>query len=119
MRALRAGAAGYLSKSAAPENLVSAVSKVAGGGRYVSETLAEQLAADVGGRPVTAPHELLSHREFEVMCAIASGKTASEIARTMHLSVKTVSTYRARLLVKMKMTNNAEITRYAIQNGLV
>jgi DNA-binding NarL/FixJ family response regulator len=119
VRALRAGASGYLTKSAAPDNLVTAVVKVARGGRYVSETLAELLAADVGGKSVTAPHELLSHREFEVMRGIASGKTASEIAATMHLSVKTVSTYRTRLLEKMKMTTNAELTRYAIENGLV
>ncbi len=119
VRALRAGAAGYLTKAAAPENLVSAVVKVAKGGRYVSETLAELLAADVGGQAVSAPHERLSDREFEVMCAIASGKTASEIAETMHLSVKTVSTYRARLLEKMGMSSNAELTRYAISNKLV
>jgi DNA-binding NarL/FixJ family response regulator len=119
VRALRAGAAGYLTKSAAPENLVSAVTKVARGGRYVSETLADLLAADVGGQAVSAPHERLSDREFEVLCAIASGKTASEIAATMHLSVKTISTYRSRLLDKMGMTSNAELTRYAIGNGLV
>ncbi len=118
VRALRAGAAGYLTKAVAPENLVSAVVKVARGGRYVTETLAERLAADVGGRTVAAPHERLSHREFEVMCAIASGKTASEIAAAMHLSVKTVSTYRARLLEKMGMSSNAELTRYAIENRL-
>jgi DNA-binding NarL/FixJ family response regulator len=119
VRALRAGAAGYLTKSAAPENLVSAVTKVARGGRYVSETLADLLSADVGGLAVSAPHERLSDREFEVLCAIASGKTASEIAATMHLSVKTISTYRSRLLDKMGMTSNAELTRYAIGNGLV
>lgn len=119
VRALRAGAAGYLTKNAAPENLVNAVTKVAKGGRYVSETLAELLAADVGGQAVSAPHERLSDREFEVMCAIASGQTASAIAETMHLSVKTVSTYRARLLEKMGMTSNAELTRYAIANKLV
>jgi two-component system, NarL family, invasion response regulator UvrY len=118
VRALRAGASGYLTKSAAPDNLVTAVVKVAKGGRYVSETLADLLAADVGGKAVGAPHERLSDREFEVMCAIASGKTASEIAATMHLSVKTISTYRARLLEKMGMSSNAELTRYAIENGL-
>ena len=118
LRALRAGASGYLTKSAAPENLVTAVTKVARGGRYVSETLADLLAADVGGQQVSAPHERLSDREFEVMCAIASGKTASEIAATMHLSVKTISTYRARLLEKMGMSSNAELTHYAISNKL-
>ena len=119
VRALRAGASGYLTKSAAPENLVTAVTKVARGGRYVSETLADLLAADLGGEAVSAPHERLSDREFEVMCAIASGKTASEIAATMHLSVKTISTYRTRLLEKMGMSSNAELTRYAIENHLV
>jgi two-component system, NarL family, invasion response regulator UvrY len=118
VRALRAGASGYLTKSVAPENLVTAVTKVAKGGRYVSETLADMLAADIGGQAVAAPHERLSDREFEVLCAIASGKTASEIAATMHLSVKTISTYRARLLEKMGMTSNSELTRYAISNGL-
>jgi two-component system invasion response regulator UvrY len=119
VRALRAGASGYLTKSAAPDNQVTAVAKVAKGGRYVSETLADMLAADVGGHAVMAPHERLSDREFEVMCAIASGKTASEIAETMHLSVKTISTYRTRLLDKMGMSSNAEMTRYAIENHLV
>jgi len=119
VRALRAGASGYLTKSAAPEHLVTAVVKVAKGGRYVSETLADMLAADVGGKAVAAPHERLSDREFEVMCAIASGKTASAIAETLHLSVKTVSTYRARLLEKMGMTTNSELTRYALENKLV
>jgi len=119
VRALRAGASGYLTKSAAPENLVAAVTKVAKGGRFVSETLADLLAADVGGHVVAAPHERLSDREFEVLRAIASGKTASEIAATMHLSVKTISTYRSRLLDKMGMTSNAELTRYAIENRLV
>jgi two-component system, NarL family, invasion response regulator UvrY len=119
VRALRAGASGYLTKSAAPENLVTAVIKVAKGGRYVSETLADLLAADVGGQAVMAPHERLSDREFEVMCAIASGKTASEIAEIMHLSVKTISTYRTRLLDKMGMSSNSELTRYALENHLV
>jgi two-component system, NarL family, invasion response regulator UvrY len=119
VRALRAGAAGYLTKAAAPEQLVGAVTKVARGGRYVSEALAERLAGDVGGRTAGAPHERLSDREFEVMRGIASGSTVSEIAAQMHLSVKTVSTYRTRLLEKMGMGSNAELTRYAIEHGLV
>lgn len=118
LRALRAGASGYLSKSAAPENLVAAVSKVARGGRYLSESLAERLAAEVAGGTSGAPHERLSNREFEVMRGIASGSSVSEIAARMHLSVKTVSTYRARLLEKMGMSTNAELTRYAIELGL-
>jgi two-component system, NarL family, invasion response regulator UvrY len=118
VRALRAGAAGYLTKSAAPEQLATAFERILRGGRYISEAVAERLAVDASGA-VGAPHERLSDREFEVMRGIASGETVSEIAARMHLSVKTVSTYRARLLDKMGMENNAELTRYAIANGLV
>jgi DNA-binding NarL/FixJ family response regulator len=118
VRALRAGASGYLTKSAAPEQLAAAFERIIRGGRYISEALAERLAASAGGA-ASAPHERLSDREFEVMRGIASGETVSDIATRMHLSVKTVSTYRARLLDKMGMENNAELTRYAIQNGLV
>lgn len=119
VRSLRAGASGYLTKTAAPELLVVAVQKLARGGRYISESLADRLAADVGGKSAAAPHERLSDREFEVMRGLASGQTVSEIAETMRLSVKTVSTYRTRLLEKLGMETNAEVTRYAIQNGLV
>jgi two-component system invasion response regulator UvrY len=121
VRALQAGASGYLTKAAAAEQLLGAVVKVARGGRYVSEALAERLAADVGGKrgQSSVPHERLSDREFEVMRGIASGSSVSDLAAQMHLSVKTVSTYRARLLEKMGMTSNAELTRYALQNGLV
>ncbi|MBZ0238982.1 MAG: response regulator transcription factor [Deltaproteobacteria bacterium] len=119
VRSLRAGASGYLTKTAAPELLVVAVQKLARGGRYISESLADRLAADVGGKTAAAPHERLSDREFEVMRGLASGQTVSEIAETMRLSVKTVSTYRTRLLEKLGMETNAEVTRYAIQNGLV
>jgi DNA-binding NarL/FixJ family response regulator len=119
VRALRAGASGYLTKSAAPEQLVAAVTKLLRGGRYVSDTLAERLAADVGGAVPSSPHERLSDREFDVMRGIASGNSVSEIAAQMHLSVKTVSTYRTRLLDKMGMATNAELTRYAIHHGLV
>lgn len=118
VRALRAGAAGYLMKSAAPEELTAAVNKVIRGGRYVTESVAERLAADID-KAYGAPHERLSDREFDVMRGIASGSSVSEIAANMHLSVKTVSTYRTRLLEKMGMTSNAELTRYAINNGLV
>jgi DNA-binding NarL/FixJ family response regulator len=118
VRALRAGAAGYLTKSAAPEQLITAFERVVKGGRYISETLAERLAIAAGG-DIGAPHDRLSHREFEVMRGIASGETVGEIAERMHLSAKTVSTYRARLLGKMGMATNSELTRYAIQNGLV
>lgn len=119
VRALRAGAAGYLTKSAAPEQLVTAIMKVIRGGKYVSETLAERLAAEVGGATAESPHERLSDREFDVMRGIASGSSVSEIAAQMHLSVKTVSTYRTRLLEKMGMSNNAELTRYALEHNLV
>ena len=118
VRALRAGAAGYLTKSAASEQLINAFERIVRGGRYISEALAERLAVTAGG-DAGAPHDRLSDREFEVMRGIASGESVSEIADRIHLSVKTVSTYRARLLEKMGMTTNAELTRYAIQNGLV
>jgi len=118
VRALRAGASGYLTKAAAPEQLTAAIQRIVRGGRYISESLAERLAADAGGA-TAAPHERLSDREFDVMRGIASGSAVGEIASTMHLSVKTVSTYRARLLDKMGMTTNAELTRYALEHGLV
>jgi len=120
VRALRAGAAGYLSKAAAPEQLIVAFEKIVRGGRYISETVAERLAAEAAsGESGGAPHDRLSDREFEVMRGIASGETVSEIADRMHISVKTVSTYRTRLLDKMGMATNAELTKYAITNGLV
>lgn len=119
VRALRAGASGYLTKAAAPEQLVAAVLKVVRGGRYITDALADRLASDVAHRTAGSPHERLSDREFEVMRGIASGSSVSEIAAQMHLSVKTVSTYRTRLLDKMGMASNAELTRYALQNGLV
>jgi DNA-binding NarL/FixJ family response regulator len=118
VRALRAGASGYLTKAAEPQQLVEAIHKVTRGGRYITDSLAQRLADDLSGRP-TVPHERLSDREFEVMRGIATGSTVGEIALQMHLSVKTVSTYRTRLLEKMGMHNNAELTTYAIQNGLV
>jgi DNA-binding NarL/FixJ family response regulator len=118
VRALRAGASGYLTKSAAPEQLITAFERIVRGGRYISNTVAERLAAVAGG-DVGAPHDRLSQREFEVMRGIASGQSVGEIAERMHLSAKTVSTYRARLLDKMGMATNSELTRYALQNGLV
>jgi two-component system, NarL family, invasion response regulator UvrY len=120
LRAYRAGASGYLTKTAAPTALVAAVAKIVGGGRYVSDAMAEALVADAQ-RPSApgAPHDRLSEREFEVMRGIASGESVGTIAIRMHLSIKTVSTYRTRLLEKMGMSTNAEVTRYAIHNGLV
>jgi two-component system, NarL family, invasion response regulator UvrY len=119
VRALRAGASGYLTKSAAPEQLINAFERIVRGGRYISETVAERLAASAAGGDPGAPHDRLSQREFEVMRGIASGESVGEIAERMHLSAKTVSTYRARLLDKMGMATNSELTRYALQNGLV
>jgi DNA-binding NarL/FixJ family response regulator len=118
-RVLKAGAAGYMNKETAPKELVHAVLKVLAGGKYVSEGLAEKLAADLRADPARLPHERLSDREFEVLRMIASGKTASQIAAELHLSVTTVSTYRARILEKMGMTTNAEVMRYAMNNRLV
>lgn len=119
VRVLRAGAAGYLTKETAPAKLVQAIRKVIRGGKYVSSTLAEKLVFDLGGDPSKAPHEVLSDREYQVLCMIASGKTVTDIAEELALSVKTISTYRVRILEKLNMKNNAELTRYAIKEGLV
>jgi len=118
VRALRAGAAGYLTKAAAPEQLATAFDRIMKGGRYITDSLAERLATQAGGDDRAAPHDRLSDREFEVMLGIASGESTGNIATRMCLSVKTVSTYRARLLEKMGMSSNADLTRYVIENGL-
>ena len=119
-RVLRTGASGFMNKNVAPEELIKAVHKVLSGGRYVSPALAEKLAFDLtSANAGQAAHEALSEREFEVLCLIASGKTVSEIADTIHLSVATVSTYRARILLKMNMTTTVELIRYAFENRLV
>ncbi len=118
-RVLRSGAAGYMNKETAPKELVTAIRRVLDGGRYVSAALAEKLASDLSAGAARLPHERLSGREFEVLRMIASGKTVSQIAEELHLSVTTVSTHRARLLEKMGMANNAELMRYAMSNGLV
>lgn len=118
-RVLKGGASGYMNKESAPEELIKAVRKVLAGGRYVSVALAEKLAFDLDdntGRPL---HERLSDREFEILRMISGGKTVSQIAEELHLSVTTVSTYRARLLEKMKMTTTAELIHYALQNRLI
>jgi two-component system invasion response regulator UvrY len=119
VRVLRAGAAGYVTKESAPAKLVQAIRKVVRGGKYVSPALAEKLVYDLGSETDKAPHEILSDREYQVLCMIASGKTVTNIAEELTLSVKTISTYRVRILEKLKMNNNAEITRYAIKEGLV
>jgi DNA-binding NarL/FixJ family response regulator len=119
VRSLRAGASGYLTKDMAPEQLVEAVRKVYRGGRFVTPALAERLVLHLDGDAEKAPHEALSNREFEVLRHLASGRTVSEAAEAMGLSVKTVSTYRTRILEKMAMKTNAELTHYAIRNRLV
>jgi two-component system, NarL family, invasion response regulator UvrY len=118
-RAFKTGAAGYITKDSPRAELVKAINKVIGGGRYVSPALAEKLIVDLGKDTDRPPHETLSDREFEVMRLIASGKTAGEIADLLSLSDSTISTYRARILEKMGMKTNAELTHYAIQNKLV
>lgn len=119
IRALRAGAYGYLTKESAPDELVSAIRKVAFGSRYISEALAVKLA-DLLFRPAEEPfHQRLSDREFQIMLMIASGKKLNEIANTLVLAKTTTSTYRHRVLQKMKMSSNAEIARYAIENRLL
>jgi len=119
VQALKSGASGYLTKESAPDELIRAIRKVATGGKYVTASLAERLAAYVQSDGAVLPHKALSDREYLVMCLIASGKTVSEIARELSLSVKTVSTHRSRILAKMKLRNNAELTHYAIKNALV
>ncbi len=119
IRILRAGAAGYITKESAPEELVEALRKVCAGGKYVSPQLAEKLAVFIEDDTARAPHERLSDREFEILRMLAMGKTVTEVADELLLSVKTVSTYRSRVLEKMKMTTNAELTRYALQSGLI
>ncbi len=119
IRILRAGASGYITKESAPEELVDALRKVCSGGKYVSPQLAEKLAVFIEDDNTRAPHERLSDREFEILRMLAVGKTVTEVADELLLSVKTVSTYRTRVLDKMKMTTNAELTRYALQAGLI
>jgi DNA-binding NarL/FixJ family response regulator len=119
MRALRAGAAGYLTKESAPEELVTAIRKVVTGGRYISPSLAEGLAVAVTADSDRPPHENLSEREFQVMRLIGSGKSVTQISVELSLSVKTISTYRARILEKMNLKNNAEIIHYAVHHRLV
>ena len=119
VRVLKAGAAGYLTKDSAPDELVQAIRKVRRGGKYVSASLAEVLAFELETETDRPRHESLSDREYQVMTMIASGKTVGEIGEELSLSVKTISTYRARVLGKMKMRTNAELTRYAIQNQLL
>jgi len=118
-RAFREGAAGYLTKEAAPDELVKAARQALDGRKYVSPSFAERLASDLLRHGNGPPHEWLSERERQVMCMIASGKTTTQIANELALSTKTVSTYRSRTLEKMRMSTNAELARYAIENQLI
>jgi two-component system invasion response regulator UvrY len=119
VRVLRAGASGYLTKESAPEELIAAIRKASKGGKYISSSLAEKLAFDLEIDAERPLHETLSDREYQVMRMLASGKTAKEIAKELFLSVKTISTYRSRILEKMKMKSSAELIHYAIKHRLV
>jgi two-component system invasion response regulator UvrY len=118
LRAFRVGAAAYVSKEGASDELLAAVRKALGGGRYVTPTLAEKMAAALSGEAPATPHEILSNRELEVLRLIAAGKTIKEIAAELHLSEKTIGTYRLRVSKKMNLSTNVELTRYALQHRL-
>lgn len=119
VRALRGGAAGYVTKESAPDELLTAVDKVVAGGRYITPAVAESLAGALSVDAAQPAYAQLSDREFEVLRLIASGRTATEIAETLCLSVKTISTYRTRLLKKLNLKNNGELTRYAFEHRIV
>jgi two-component system invasion response regulator UvrY len=120
MRSIRAGASGYMNKQSAPSQLVTAIRQVANGKKYISSELAEQLANGLtGDNQQDISHKILSNREYQTLCLMASGKSLSEMADIMSLSAKTVSVYRARMLEKMKLKNNAEAVRYAVNNQLI
>lgn len=119
IRVLKAGASGYLTKDSATDELVAAVEKVLSGGKYITPSLAERLASDFSLNSDKLPHEYLSDREFEIFKMIASAKSLKEIAESLFISAKTVSTYKARIYEKMNMESNAEIAHYAIKNGLI
>lgn len=119
VRALRAGASGYLTKDHSPEELTEAIRRVYRGHKYVSPELAERLAADLAAGARSARHELLSDREYQVLCLLGSGRTVKEIGRSLQLSPKTVSTYRTRVLEKMCASSNADLVRYAALHGLI
>jgi len=119
LRLLRAGASGYLTKDKAPDVLLTAIRKIVGGGKYISESLAEKVVVELGAEKAQTLHETLSNREYQVMRMIASGKTMRDIARELFISVRTVSTYRARILAKMQIKTNTELIRYALQNKLI
>lgn len=117
--AVRAGAEGYITKHSPPDEVVRAAARVLSGKRYISDALGEKLASDLATRSNARRHSSLSKREFQIMCKLAAGKSVTEIARELSLSVKTVSTFRARLLRKMHMASNAELARYATLNAII
>jgi len=119
VRALKAGASGYITKQSATEELVQAIRKIVSGGKYVSAALAEELATELDTGSGKLPHETLSDREFQVMRLIAAGKKSSEIAEELSVTMSTVNTYRMRILEKMKMQSNVELARYALEHGLI
>lgn len=119
MRAMKSGAGGYLNKQCSPDQLADAIRLVASGRKYISTELAQELASEISGERHGMPHEILSNREYQTLCMIASGLPVSAVADKLSLSVKTISMYRARLLKKMQLKNNAELTVYAIRKGLV
>ena len=117
MRALRAGATGYLTKDSAPDELVAAIRQVAQGERYVTQSMAKELTSALGVE--REPHEILSNREYQVMCLLAAGKTVTEVATDLSLSVKTISTYRSRVLRKLRLETTTDVVRYALEHGLI
>ena len=119
IRVLKSGAAGFIHKETSGEELMKAVRKVLAGGKYVSESLAEKLALYIIAPPLEEPHRKLSNREFAVMTMLASGKTLTEIGKMLALSIKTISTYRTRVLLKMQLENNSDLTRYALKHRLM
>jgi two-component system, NarL family, invasion response regulator UvrY len=119
IRALKTGASGFLNKDSVPGELISAVNKISTGGKFISSSLGEKLALLLDRDAATMPHETLSKREFEIMCLIASGNSLTDIAKELSISIKTVSTYRTRIMEKMNMKSNVELTHYAIKNKLV
>lgn len=118
VRALKAGAAGYVAKGSVPSELLNAIRKVANGGKYVSPTVAEQLIMELDGKREKPPHEELSEREYQVLCLLASGKSVKEIAHQLYLSPPTVGTYRSRVLTKLRLKNTVELIHYAITHHL-
>ncbi len=119
LRALKAGAAGYLQKESVPEELVNAIRKIAKGGKYVTPSLAERLAYQLEPNTEKAPHELLSDREYQVLCLLAAGRGVKEIAAELALSPPTVATYRSRILTKLNLSTTVDLVRYALRYGLV